>query len=108
MLTSSFWIEAGLVNGAVGSMNAICYTSGDGSPHFLVAVMVCFDGYSVAAPTGVAIFNVDGHTLWLSLPKATSKTSIAQLCSSCSRPSKSCSTLSSIKVNGWKEVAREN
>ena len=46
MLTSSFWIEAGLVNGAVGSMNAICYTSGDGSPHFLVAVMVCFDGYS--------------------------------------------------------------
>ena len=44
MLTSNLWTEAGLVNGAVGTVQAICYQSG-GPPSLPVAVMVTFDEY---------------------------------------------------------------
>ena len=45
MLTSNLWVEAGLVNGAMGTIKAICYKS-SGPPHLPVAVMVSFDSYS--------------------------------------------------------------
>ena len=45
MLTSNLWVEVGLVNGAMGTIEAICYRSG-GPPDLPLAVMVKFDHYS--------------------------------------------------------------
>jgi ATP-dependent DNA helicase PIF1 len=45
MLISNLWVEAGLVNGAIGTVKAICYSSGE--PAALpTAVMITFDSYS--------------------------------------------------------------
>ena len=44
MLTSNLWVEIGLVNGAMGIIEAICYRSG-GPPDLPLAVMVRFDHY---------------------------------------------------------------
>ena len=48
MLTSNLWVETGLVNGAMGTVQAICYKSGS-PPDLPLAVMVKFDHY--AEPT---------------------------------------------------------
>ena len=45
MLTSNLWVEVGLVNGAMGTIEAICYRSG-GPPDLPLAVMVKFDHYT--------------------------------------------------------------
>ena len=45
MLTSNLWVDVGLVNGAMGTIQAICYHSG-GPPDLPIAVMVHFDSYS--------------------------------------------------------------
>ena len=45
MLTSNLWVEVGLVNGAMGTIEPICYQS-RGPPDLLLAVMVRFDYYS--------------------------------------------------------------
>ena len=45
MLTSNLWVDAGLVNGAMGTVQEICYQSG-GPPDLPTAVMVNFDSYS--------------------------------------------------------------
>ena len=45
MLTSNLWVEVGLVNGAMGTIEAICYRSG-GPPDLPLAVMVKFDHYA--------------------------------------------------------------
>lgn len=45
MLTSNLWVEVGLVNGAMGTIEPICYQSG-GPPDLLLAVMVRLDHYS--------------------------------------------------------------
>ena len=45
MLTSNLWVEVGLVNGAMGTIEAICYRSG-GPPDLPLAAMVKFDHYS--------------------------------------------------------------
>ena len=44
MLVANLWVEAGLVNEAVGSMMSIFYQSG-GPPDLPLAVMVKFDNY---------------------------------------------------------------
>ena len=44
MLISNLWTDVGLVNGAMGTIQAICYRSG-GPPDLPVAVMVHFDQY---------------------------------------------------------------
>ena len=49
MLTSNLWVQAGLVNGAVGTVAAICYKSDQHPPCLPVAVTVRFDSY--AGPT---------------------------------------------------------
>ena len=47
MLTANLWVQAGLVNGAVGTVVAICYNESDGSPPSLPqAVTVQFDSYT--------------------------------------------------------------
>ena len=55
MLISNLWTNVGLVNGAMGPIQAICYHGG-GPPYLLVAVMVHF--YHYIGPT----------ELFLSLP----------------------------------------
>ena len=45
MLTSNLWVNVGLVNGAMGTIQAICYRTG-GPPDLPIAVMVHFDSYS--------------------------------------------------------------
>ena len=45
MLISNLWVQVGLVNGAMGTVEAICYRSG-GPPALPLAVMVRFDNYS--------------------------------------------------------------
>lgn len=44
MLTSNLWIDVGLVNGAMGTVQAICYRTG-GPPDLPIDVMVRFDSY---------------------------------------------------------------
>ncbi len=45
MLTSNLWVEVGLVNGAMGTVQAICYRNG-GPPDLPLAVMINFDHYT--------------------------------------------------------------
>ena len=45
MLTSNLWVDVGLVNGAMGTVQAICYRTGC-PPDLPIAVMVLFDSYS--------------------------------------------------------------
>ena len=45
MLTSNLWVDVGLVNGAMGTVQDICYRTG-GPPDLPIAVMVHFDSYS--------------------------------------------------------------
>ena len=45
MLNSNLWVDVGLVNGAMGTVQAICYRTG-GPPDLPIAVMVHFDSYS--------------------------------------------------------------
>ena len=44
MLISNLWVDMGLVNGAIGTVKAICYQTG-GPPDLPLAVMVTFDKY---------------------------------------------------------------
>ena len=46
MLSSNLWVEMGLVNGAIGMIQAICYSEGTAPPDLPVAVTVLFDSYS--------------------------------------------------------------
>ena len=46
MLSSNLWVEMGLVNGSMGSIQAICYNEGAAPPDLPVAVTVLFDSYT--------------------------------------------------------------
>ena len=46
MLCANLWVDVGLVNGARGTIVAICYENGHSPPDLSVAVMVRFDCYS--------------------------------------------------------------
>ena len=45
MLTNNLWVDVGLIHGAMGTVEAICYRTG-GPPDLPIAVMVRFDNYS--------------------------------------------------------------
>ena len=45
MLTANLWVDKGLVNGAMGTVVAICYRSGQSPPNLPIAVTVRFDSY---------------------------------------------------------------
>ena len=45
ILTINFWVEASLVNGAMGKIQKICYMTG-GPPDLPTAVTIKFDSYS--------------------------------------------------------------
>ena len=44
-LTSNLWVDMGLVNGAMGTIVAICYRNGESPPNLPIAVTVRFDSY---------------------------------------------------------------
>ena len=46
MLSSNLLVDMGLVNGAMGTIHAICYKTGQAPPSLPVAVTVLFDHYS--------------------------------------------------------------
>ena len=46
MLTSNLWTEVGLVNGAMGTIQAICHQNGKAPPDLPTLVTVTFDAYS--------------------------------------------------------------
>ena len=63
MLTSNLWVEVGLVNGAMGTVAAICYCSG-GPPDLPVAVMVHFDSYSGPALSDATVPIIPLRRTW--------------------------------------------
>ena len=46
MLSANLWVEVGLVNGALGTVEAICYEGEQRPPDLPIAVTVKFDSYS--------------------------------------------------------------
>ena len=46
MLSSNLWVDMGLVNGAMGTVQALCYKQGQAPSSLPVAVTVLFDHYS--------------------------------------------------------------
>ena len=46
MLSSNLWVDMGLVNGAMGTIKAICYGNDGSPPNLPLAVTVTFDSYS--------------------------------------------------------------
>ena len=45
MLTTNLWTEAGLVNGAIGTIQDILFGEDQGPPSLPVAVFISFDNY---------------------------------------------------------------
>ena len=46
MLTANLWVDVGLVNGAMGTVVAICYRTGQAPPNLPIATTVHFDSYT--------------------------------------------------------------
>ena len=72
MLTSNLWVNVGLVKGAMGTIQTICYRSG-GPPDLPIAVMVHFDSYS--GPTlhdGTVPITSPPHLVFIRRPVLTS------------------------------------
>jgi len=54
MLSSNLWVDMGLVNGAMGTVQAICYCDGGTPPELPIAVTVLLDRYSGSTlPDGI-------------------------------------------------------
>ena len=75
MLTSNLWTDAGLVNGAMGTVQAICYQSG-GPPSLPVAVMVKFDKYCGPALHDGSVPIVSQRRTWIQGGSACSRLQI--------------------------------
>ena len=73
MLTANIWVEVGLVNGAMGTVQAICYDNDQSPPNLPIAVTVRFD--SCCGPTlsdgSVPIIPI--RRTWLSTNKPCSR-----------------------------------
>lgn len=67
MLTANLWVQVGLVNGALGTVVAICYDGADQSPPNLpVAVTVKFDSYTGPTLADGSVPIVPLRRTWLS------------------------------------------
>ena len=64
MLTSNLWTGVGLVNGAIGTVIAICYKSGQAPPNLPVSVMLRFDSYPGPTLPDGTIPIVPVHHTW--------------------------------------------
>ena len=67
MLTANLWVQVGLVNGAMGSIVAICYDGEDQSPPSLpLAVTVHFDTYTGPTLSDGSVPIIPLRRTWLS------------------------------------------
>ena len=74
MLTANLWVQAGLVNGAMGTVVAICYDQAGGSPPNLpVAVTVQFDSYGGPTLPDGTVPIIPLRRTWLSTEKQCSR-----------------------------------
>ena len=74
MLTANLWVQAGLVNGAMGTVVAICYDQAGGSPLNLpVAVTVRFDSYCGPTLPDGTVPIIPLRRTWLSTEKQCSR-----------------------------------
>ena len=73
MLTFNLWVEVGLVNGAVGTVEAICYGEGESPPSLPVAVTVHFDSYTGPTLPDGTVPITPQHRTWLSTNKQCSR-----------------------------------
>lgn len=63
MLIANLWVEAGLVNGAVGTVISICYENA-GPPNLPLAVMVKFDNYTGPTLPDQTVLITPIHCTW--------------------------------------------
>ena len=74
MLTANLWVQAGLVNGAMGTVVAICYDEGgEPPPNLPVAVTVRFDSYSGPTLPDGTVPIIPLRRTWLSTEKQCSR-----------------------------------
>ena len=74
MLTANLWVQAGLVNGAMGAVVAICYDeAGELPPNLPVAVTVRFDSYCVPTLPDGTVPIIPLRRTWLSTKKQCSR-----------------------------------
>ena len=70
MLTANLWVQAGLVNGAMGTVVVICYDQAGGSPPNLpVAVTLRFDSYCGPTLPDGTVPIIPLRRTWLSTEK---------------------------------------
>ena len=76
MLSANLWVEVGLVNGALGTVEAICYEGDQRPPNLPIAVTVKFDSYSgPTLPDGTVPISPLRRT-WFSTTKPCSRLQI--------------------------------
>ena len=73
MLTTNLWVQVGLVNGAMGTVVAICYDdAGESPPRLPVAVTVRFDSFSGPTLSDGSVPITPLRRTWLSTDKTCS------------------------------------
>ena len=76
MLSANLWVEVGLVNGPLGTVEAICYEGDQRPPDLSIAVTVKFDSYSgPTLPDGTVPITPLRRT-WFSITKQCSRLQI--------------------------------
>ena len=74
MLTTNLWVQVGLVNGAMGTVVAICYdNAGESPPRLPVAVTVRFDSFSGPTLSDGSVPITPLRRTWLSTDKTCSR-----------------------------------
>ena len=73
MLSANLWVEVGLVNGALGTVVAICYEDNHGPPDLPVAVMVRFDSYAGPTLSDGTVPIAPLHRTWFTTTKECSR-----------------------------------
>ena len=74
MLTTNLWVQVGLVNGAMGTVVAICYDdAGESPPRLPVAVTVRFDSFSGPTLSDGSVPITPLRRTWLSTDKTCSR-----------------------------------
>ena len=74
MLTTNLWVQVGLVNGAMGTVVAICYDdAGESPPRLPIAVTVRFDSFSGPTLSDGSVPITPLRRTWLSTDKTCSR-----------------------------------
>jgi len=73
MLTANLWVDAGLVNGAMGTVVGICYDNDESPPSLPLAVTVKFDSYAGPTLSDGTVPITPLRRSWLSTDKQSSR-----------------------------------